>query len=68
LESWPDSVKYEVVTLLPNEPCCYDESFHEETIGKLTPSFIHHGVEISIEVPVYIERTPAFLTERAGKK
>jgi hypothetical protein len=56
LESWHVSVKDEVVYLLPNEPRCYYEHFHEETVGKLTPSIIHHGVEISTKIPVILRK------------
>jgi hypothetical protein len=46
LKSWLASIENEVISLLPNEPCPQHECFHEEIVGALLFSLIHHRVEV----------------------
>jgi hypothetical protein len=46
LDGWLFTFKYEIVPLLPNLPCCYDEVFHEERVLGLSFGLIHHGIEV----------------------
>jgi hypothetical protein len=68
LETLPNFVKYDIISLLPNEPSCYDEHLHEEIMSKLTSSFIYHRVEVRVEILVNIEGALAGLTKGAGEE
>jgi hypothetical protein len=62
------TIKDEVIPLLPNLPGSYDENLHEERPLKLLFSIDHHLEEIHGEVPMYAQKLPTGLAERAAEE
>ena len=62
------SVEDEVISLLPNMPRGNNEDLHEEGVSKLLLCLHHHLEEITCEVPMNTQESPASLTERSAKE
>ena len=62
------TIKGEVIPLFPNLPGSYDENLHEERPLKLLFSIDHHLEEIHGEVPMYAQKLPTGLAERAAEE
>jgi hypothetical protein len=45
------SVEDHIISLFPDCPSGNDEEFHEKNVWSLIFSFLHHGMERTIEVP-----------------
>jgi hypothetical protein len=62
------SVKYKVVSLLPNLPGGNDEGLHKKGIVMLDLGLLHHLEEIHCEFPIYTKVLPTGLAKGAAEE